>query len=470
MAIYEKLMGNPFVDAGVSAICEWLGRGTQPDDITINDLKQVVNDIAPILQTSAGWGNLHSIFPNSVLTNPSFNQRNRVALLQDLCGNYIDTLEELGLAGDCIGCGRRDANCVLKRENVPLTGSGTLRNFFPTFAEGVGYCAACALAIQLSPLVLVASAGKFLMLHSNSWRALRSWARICVEDVRQQVIRQEISGCYNRGYANPRNGLFYMTSEMVRYEETRLNENITLQIYYFSNYGQGPELEIFHLPAPVFRFLRYAYQNEFRRGWQQIVRSGYQRVQWDEVESEDDYKNKHNRVYERLLQGQSILRSFINRPARKVRGNWEFLSLYLREVHNNLKEVHNMDESRLNARLNAIKQVGDFIAESIRKTEKDGRLIDLERARSYAECRNILRFVIRDRIRQGEETPLFSLDDYVKHLFPESPNQTTFWRETRDLLVFRIYETLHEWLVTGGFVDDVNDETDQFTDESQEEN
>jgi CRISPR-associated protein Cst1 len=208
MAIYEKLMGNPFVDAGVSAICQWLGQGTQPEAITIDDLKQTINNIAPILQTNAGWGNLHSIFPNSVLTNPSFSQRNRVALFQDLCGNYVDTLEELGQTGDCIGCGRRDANCVLKRENVPLTGSGTLRNFFPTFDAGVGYCAACALAIQLSPLVFVASAGKFLMLHSNSWRALRSWARVCVEDVRQQAIRQEISGCYNRGYSNPRNGLF----------------------------------------------------------------------------------------------------------------------------------------------------------------------------------------------------------------------------------------------------------------------
>ena len=459
MAIYEKLMGNPFVDAGVSAICQWLGQGTQPEAITIDDLKQTINNIAPILQTNAGWGNLHSIFPNSVLTNPSFSQRNRVALFQDLCGNYVDTLEELGQTGDCIGCGRRDANCVLKRENVPLTGSGTLRNFFPTFDAGVGYCAACALAIQLSPLVFVASAGKFLMLHSNSWRALRSWARVCVEDVRQQAIRQEISGCYNRGYSNPRNGLFYMTSEMVRYEETRLDENIILQIYYFSNYGQGPELEIFHLPAPVFRFLRYAYQGEFRRAWQQIVRSGYQQVKWDKVESEDDYKNKINLVYEFLLQGRSILGFFINRRARKARSNWELLSLYLREVRN-------MNESRLNA----IKQVGDFIAESIRKSERDRRLRQLESAGNYSECRNILRFVIRDRIQQGEEAPLFSLDDYLEHLFPDSPDQATFWRETRDLLVFRIYEKLHDWLVTSGFVEDVDDETDQSTDESQEEN
>lgn len=459
MAIYEKLMGNPFVDAGVSAICKWMGRGIQPDDITISDLERIVNDIAPILQTNAGWANLHSIFPNSVLTNPSYSKRNRVELLQELCQKYIDTIEELGSTGDCIGCGRRHANFVLKRENIPLTGSGTLRNFFPTFAEGIGYCAACALAIQFSPLVFVASGGKFLMLHSNSWRALSSWAHICIEDVRQKAIRKEISGCYNRGYTNPRNGLFFMTSEMIRYEERRFGENITMQIYYFSNYGQGPELEIFYLPAPVFRFLRYAYQNEFRRGWQQIVRGGYQHVKWDEVESEDDYKNYRNLVYEFLLQNRTILGFFIDRPARKARSNWELLSLYL-------KEVRNMDESRLNA----IKQVGDFIAESIRKSERDRRLRQLESARSYSECRNILRFVIRDRIQQGEEVPLFSLDDYVEHLFPESSDQATFWRETRDLLVFRIYETLHDWLVTSGFADDVDDETEQSADELQEEN
>ena len=109
-----------------------------------------------------------------------------------------------------------------------------------------------------------------------------------------------------------------------------------------------------------------------------------------------------------------------------------------------------MDESRLNA----IKQVGDSIAESIRKSERDRRLRQLESAASYGQCRNVLRFVIRDRIQQGEETPLFSIDDYIEHLFPASADQTTFWRETRDLLVFRIYEKLHKWLVASGFADD----------------
>ena len=47
MPIYEKLMGNPFVDAGVCGICEWLGRNVQPEQITkTDDLEQVVNDVA----------------------------------------------------------------------------------------------------------------------------------------------------------------------------------------------------------------------------------------------------------------------------------------------------------------------------------------------------------------------------------------------------------------------------------------
>ena len=460
MAIYEKLMGNPFVDAGVSAICEWLERGPQPEEITTEDLEIMINQFAPIYSTPAWSKNLYSIFPNNTVTNPANKKKDIAAELVSEWLSWLEKIVPIGQAGDCLGCGRRvSVEKLLTKTDVPLTGSGRLRNFFPLFSDGQGYCAACALAVQFVPISLVSSGGKFLMLHADAWRVQRKWTQICVSDIQSRAVRNEVTGCFNPGYTNPRNGLFYMTSQLIDYEERRVTEGIAIQVFYFSNYNQGPELEIFHLPAPVFRFLRYAYQNEFRRAWRQIVRSGYQRVKWDKVESEEDYKNKINLVYEFLLQSRSILGFFINRRARKARSNWELLSLYL-------KEVRSMDESRLNA----IKQVGDFIAESIRKSERDRRLRQLESAGSYGECRNILRFVIRDRIQQGEETPLFSLDDYVEHLFPESPNQATFWRETRDLLVFRIYEKLHDWLVTSGFVDDADDETEQSDDESQEGN
>ena len=115
--------------------------------------------------------------------------------------------------------------------------------------------------------------------------------------------------------------------------------------------------------------------------------------------------------------------------------------------------------------LDKIKKVGDLIAYAIKESGRDRRLRQLERARSYGECRNILRYVILDRIQQGATEPLFSIDDYMEYLFPSSTSfDATPWRETRDLLLFRIYETLHNWLQEQGFVDfdedNISDEND----------
>ena len=96
MAIYEKLMGNPFVDAGVSAICEWLGRSVQPEQITTVDLEKVVREVVPILRPfdkkkpeAHGWKNWVSIFTtNHPLTNPS----KKVTVLQAFKKNSLTIL------------------------------------------------------------------------------------------------------------------------------------------------------------------------------------------------------------------------------------------------------------------------------------------------------------------------------------------------------------------------------------------
>ena len=150
MPIYEKLMGNPFVDAGVCGICEWLGRNVQPEQITAEDLEQIVHDIAPIMQVDAGWKNLHGIFPNSVLTNPAYRKQNQVELLKKECKVYLETVIELGQTGDCMGCGRRAANTWLSRTNVPLTGAEN-SNFFSSYSEGAGYCFRLCISNSIIP-------------------------------------------------------------------------------------------------------------------------------------------------------------------------------------------------------------------------------------------------------------------------------------------------------------------------------
>ena len=118
--------------------------------------------------------------------------------------------------------------------------------------------------------------------------------------------------------------------------------------------------------------------------------------------------------------------------------------------------------------LDKIKQVGDLIAECIRRSERLRRLKQLESATTYGECRNILRYIILDRIDLRLPEPLFSLDDYMEYLFPASDNlDLTPWRETRDLLLFRIYETLHDWLLEQKFDDD---NTSKTGDNNEEDN
>ena len=114
-----------------------------------------------------------------------------------------------------------------------------------------------------------------------------------------------------------------MTREMLQYQEMRTDEDISMQIYCWTNYNQDPELEVFYMPARVFKFLRTVYLSQFNNAWQEIVRTGYGKINWDKVESEDEYKNRTNRVYENLLQDFSILGFFLNRRHRKARGNWE---------------------------------------------------------------------------------------------------------------------------------------------------
>ena len=470
MPIYEKLMGNPFVDAGVSVICEWLERRPQPEEITTEDLHEVIQQVVPLYCESEYRTQIRFIFPNSTLTQHSKIQKGIQSLNEELKSEWFHQLckvTNLGDTGDCMGCGRRSTDFHLKKTEVPLTGSGSLRNFFPLFAEGVGYCAACALAIQLAPLGFVRSGGKFLALHSNSWKAINYWTRTCIEDVISRGSRNEFTGFFDPKESKAQNALFYMVRKMIEYEEARSDENITMHVYSFSNDNRKAELDMYHLPARVFNFLRYAHRAQYAKNWYLIVRSGYRRqtkkgfqnIDSDKTNPTEIYQKSTNLVYNNLLEDKSIRGFFIDKLARKTRSNWELFSLYL-------KEVRTMELTQLEK----IKQVGDLIAKCIQKSGRDRRLKQLEGAKSYGECRNILRYVIRERIQQGAPEPLFSIDDYMEYLFPASDNlNLTPWRETRDLLLFRIYEQLHDWLQEHGHVDYDEENTSDSDDASDTE-
>ncbi len=105
-------------------------------------------------------------------------------------------------------------------------------------------------------------------------------------------------------------------------------------------------------------------------------------------------------------------------------------------------------------RIDAIKTVGDKLSKYIEINDSKKTLSSLENASSYNNFRNVLRKILKSKIKDDNEL-LFTFDDYVVNLFPEG-NLT--WRETQDLLLFRIYENLHDWMVENDFVEEVSEE------------
>ncbi|WP_413824362.1 type I-B CRISPR-associated protein Cas8b1/Cst1 [Methanobrevibacter sp. UBA337] len=357
----------------------------------------------------------------------------------------IDNISPCDDSGDCMACGRRNTESSVFKSNVPLTGSGSLKNYFSFANDGADYCNLCTLLIQFSPLVMYASGGKMILLHSDSSKVMTLWCMEALSNVLEQESTYDYTGCFNEGYVNPQNAVFKMITDIIQEADEEWDDEYpSLNFYYFTNYNQGPELEIFNVPTNVFRFLTYIPPDEYFN-WNQIVRKGYI-VNWNKVKDLDDYKNKRNTVYNNLLINKTILYYFFDRKYKKAYCSWNLLRFYMMEVRKLTEE-----------RLEVIKSLGDSLSDYIKKNEDKKTLKALEAAKNYREFRNVLRKVIKKKIANNDKELLFTYDDYVNYLFPDG-NLT--WRETQDLLLFRIYENLHEWLVDEKFVDEYDDETD----------
>lgn len=445
-----RFTGNVFVDSGIYAISRKFN--IDISEITEEHLKELSKEVAMIYNNPAWRKNMHSIFPNSPLVNNA-TKGDRQKVYFDELNSFIDEITPISDEGDCIACGCRNSIESFQKSKIPLTGSGSLKNYFSYAGEGVDYCPLCVVLTQFSPLVMYRSGGKFILLHSNSNKVMKYWSKQSIDNINKQILLKEYTGCFNEGLTNPTNAIFRIIQNIVfNYEERWVDENPSLSFYYFTNFNQGPDLEIFNIPSPVFRFLTFIPQDE-RFNWFNIVNRAYKYVKWDKVEDFDDYKNNPNEIYNRLLKNISILRFFYDYKSKKALCSWNLVKYYMREVRN-------MDEKRLEA----IKNLGDNLSNYIMDNDKKKVLSQLENAPNYNSFRNVLRKIIKGKIANKDEDLLFTFDDYVTYLFPEG-NLT--WKETQDLLLFRIYEKLHTWLIINEYID--NEEIDEDGEELEEE-
>lgn len=436
-----QITGNPFVDSGIYALATKLKKNIS--EITLEDIEEQSLEISKLYTIESWKKNMYTLFPNSVLVNPaSTNKSNLDELYLDKLNSLIDSIEPFQEEGSCMGCGRRNAEEVFGKDAIPLTGSKALTNYFSFANSGADYCSLCALMIQFSPLTIYRCGGKMIILHSNSKKVMKFWAKKAIDNIDQQWAAGEFSGCYNQGITRPTNAIFNIISQVISEGRNWRRENPSFNFYYFTNYVQEPDLDIYTLPNGVFTFLTEIPPDDWSN-WNFIVKKAYS-VKWDKVESEDDYKNNPNSVYNNLLEGKSILKSFYTTKFKKAYCTWKLVKSYL-------KEVKNMDEKRIEV----IKDVGDRLSDYIKDNDSSKTLTSLEHASNYNNFRNILRKILKNKISNGDDDLLFTFDEYVMYLFPEG-NIT--WRETQDLLLFRMYENLHDWLIENEYIEEMSEE------------
>lgn len=434
-----RLTGNPFIDLGIYSLSTKLDK--EISDITVDDLKSEVKEISKLYVNESWKKNMHTIFPNSLLVNPaSTNDPKLKEKYLDNLNELIDSIEPIQDNGSCMGCGRRNSENVFGKGSVPLTGSKSLINYFSFANSGADYCSLCALLIQFSPLAMYRCGGKMIVLHSDSKKVMEFWAKKSIKNIDLQIASGDFDGCYSQGITRPTNAIFNIISQVISSGRRWRRENPSFNFYYFTNFNQGAELDIYTLPNGIFRFLTEIPRDDWSN-WSFIVKKAYRFVKWDKVESNDDYKNNPNTVYNNLMDGKSILRLFYTIKYKKTYCTWKLVKSYM-------KEVWNMDENRIEV----IKDVGDRLSNYIKDNDSLKTLNNLEQASNYNNFRNILRKILKNKISVGDKELLFTFDEYVINLFPDG-NLT--WRETQDLLLFRIYENLHNWLIENEYVEEI---------------
>lgn len=442
--------GDPFVDTGITAICEWLLKSS-PSEIRSEDLSRIIEDLSEIYVQDDWSKHCHAmVLPNhGKICNPSIKRyplEERKQRIKKYFSDLVDDFKVPQEYGNCVTCGRRSALKRVGRSEYPLLGSGTSRNFFSYAADGISICEACLFAVQVVPVAAYKIGGRILLLHSNNSKIMKYWIAQPVKNAKNQLLMKTFTGFFTpEGYKNYQNAMFDKLSEIILdYDEKWHEMNPSITFYYFTGHNQRGDVDVIYFPNEVFRFLAQVKIQKYFNEWRKIVRKGY--LYTKEGEDESEFRNKRNLVYVYLLEKRSIVRYFIDFGERSIIGSWELLNLYL-------EEVRKMDAKRIEA----IKNLADKMADYIQQTKEVKRLKSLESVKTPYTLRNTLRIIEKRMIKKGFEDPLFTFDEYVELLFPEGSN----WRETLDLILFRIYERLHKFLVESSQKGDISLEVEE---------
>ncbi|MBW2662408.1 MAG: type I-B CRISPR-associated protein Cas8b1/Cst1 [Deltaproteobacteria bacterium] len=432
-----SLTGDPFVDMG------GLVMETLPEK-TIEDKIRIATDIYV-----DNWkGKLHSVFLHSKVTHISLSNKpdlQRKGTLE----YYLGALKGKGATskGFCRICASNQLLYDAERKNYPLVGSGELTNFHHFQEPSLLICKDCLIKLYFLPLGILQSAGNLMFLQLQNEYEKKLWQKDVILNNLDKFSRGASAGILKSKYTNPQNALFYFASSLITRFELYDYPPLQVRLFYFTNFGSKPNIEIHDLPNPVFSFLKRVLKPDLKPHWSYFIKRHYQfrktvnfdedKNEWVEVKKKssisldiDNYAGTNkNTIHYLLLSGKSILGHL-----RKMHKQMEF-PVYIAIAY--LMEVRKVKQEQIDL----IQKISDKIIK-LSENAKDYKkfITPIEGARYGHQLQNAIIRMVKEHYKNGEPEPFVRFKDYVEYLFPDGQS----WYEVRDFLLISLYEKLHK--------------------------
>ncbi len=472
--------GHPLLDVGVAALVAFAGK-QRPEELTEADLEAAADYMAANYARPPLRGFLTVVFPNADgFTQPAyFNQPD----LQQLYAERVlyafragtptqPTLDvfaglpvvdlPLDVKNDIVP-GRTD------RRHIPLqTGAGVI-NFHAEGDPGLPISGSALLAFQALPLGSAKCGGRLLAVHSDNPDILLHFAAAFLENNRRAIHTAQLNGDTKM----PESPLKYRTllintllqARQMQLEAQQEERLFSVTAYHLSNSGQGPELDLYHLPGQMILYLKEMNQPPASAVWARLVAAAWERpkLKSRQTEAAPDFRPARNWLYEDLFQvaagphraAPRFIRTYFLRHAYRyarqdetdprggysTRAELNLVSWNLTEPF--LRRILNMQTERIKH----IRNMGDALATYVRE-ENDRRFFrDFYALGRYEHLRVALLKANNRQVARGR-APLLTLDGYLSVFEEGEELARPDWRLARDLVLIRMVEQLYAdgWL------------------------
>lgn len=495
--------GHPLVDVGLATLCAMADK-SDPEQLTGQDLDKAAQQMSEYYFSGLMNSYLTCVFMNSAYVQPAMKPKEQKEYEKRVLYAHHWPGDEAANGLFC-SFSKEPATHLIHRGQMPLLTGEEVLNFFPHGQGGLPVFGPYLVALQALPLGSRRTEGKLLAVYCDDHSILMAFAKKYVAD-NQRLMELSISKKLPNGegpfaelsreqaafdkqkkkpkYPDakaPTSLIAADLTEALLHAQDRLSSQpyVSITAYWLSSSGQGPSLEIFHIPSQAIRFLIMAASAATADSWKRLMAQSWFQPEEKNVNEEEQpaklvKKEKAKKgipggpgrsrnlvladlfaVFENGFIDFSAARYFLQRhllrlakdryrkalsgkktiesKARIERPDW--VDWALTELF--AKELLGMEEQRLTA----IREFSDKIAVYIDRVNDRNLFKSFIYESKQWEIRNALTKAQRNRARENNEL-LFGLDEYLKVFVADDAIGKFDWGLTRDLISIRLVEQL----------------------------